>query len=164
MANATGVAKKPPLQVTFDRRLKLEFHRAEITSDGGLLAYRELDDALGLTATAASTLTEGRRGKNIRHRLLGLLRTAVYGRLSGYEDDKDAERLARTQPCTLSSVGRVTTVRRPRPGRWAGSRLGGWSLRPTPRRSPPWIDRVHARHVPVAQSKAAGIQRSVSRT
>jgi hypothetical protein len=71
--------------VTFDRRLKLEFHGAKIISDAGLLAYRELDDALSLTATAASALGEGRRGKNIQHQLLGLLRQAIYGRLAGYE-------------------------------------------------------------------------------
>ena len=46
MAYATGEAKQPPLRVAFDRRIKLEFHGARITSDGGLLAYRELDDAL----------------------------------------------------------------------------------------------------------------------
>src|SRR3954466_1316795 len=73
MADATGEAREP-LRVAFDRRLKLEFHGARITSDGGLLAYRELDDALGLTVMGVSTLAEGRRGKNIRHRLLGLLR------------------------------------------------------------------------------------------
>jgi hypothetical protein len=84
MADATGEANEP-LRVTFDRRLKLEFHGARITSDAGLLAYRELDDALGLTATAASVLAEGRRGKNIRHRLLGLVRQAVYGRLAGLD-------------------------------------------------------------------------------
>jgi hypothetical protein len=105
MADATGEAKRPPLRVAFDRRLKLEFHGARITSDGGLLAYRELDDALGLTATAASVLAEGRRGQNIRHRLLGLLRQAVYGRLAGYEDVNDAERLAR-DPAMRAIVGR----------------------------------------------------------
>ena len=85
MVDAPGEAKRPPLRVTFDRRLKLEFHGARITSDGGLLAYRELDDALGLTAMAASLLSDGRRGRNTRHRLLGLSRQAVYGRLAGYE-------------------------------------------------------------------------------
>ena len=63
MADAAGEAKEPPLRVTFDRRIKLEFHGARITSDGGLLAYRELDDVFDLTAMAASTLGEGRRGK-----------------------------------------------------------------------------------------------------
>ena len=79
MADATGETKAP-LRVAFDRRLKIEFHGARITSDGGLLAYRELDDALGLTSSAGSALAKGRRGKNIRHRLLGLLRQAIYGR------------------------------------------------------------------------------------
>jgi hypothetical protein len=70
MADATGEAKEPPLRVAFDR-LNLEFHGARITSDGGMLVYRELDDALDLTATATSALAEGRRGANIRHPLLG---------------------------------------------------------------------------------------------
>src|ERR671910_2962224 len=94
MADATGETKQP-LRVAFDRRLKLEFHGTKITSDGGLLAYRELDDALDLTTMGVSALAEGRRGKNTRHRLLGLLRQAVYGRLAGYEDVNDAARLAR---------------------------------------------------------------------
>jgi hypothetical protein len=81
----TGEAKEPPLRPTFDRRIKLEFHGAKITSDGGLLAYRELDDALGLTDTAITKLLDGRRGKNTRHKLSGLFRQAVFGRLAGYE-------------------------------------------------------------------------------
>src|SRR5438067_5287150 len=73
MADATGETKEP-LQVAFDRRLKLEFHGSRISSDAGLLAYRELDDALGLTDLAGAALSECRRGKNTRHLLTGLLR------------------------------------------------------------------------------------------
>jgi len=59
-----------------------------------LLAYRELDDALGLTELAGAALSECRRGKNTRHLLTALLRQSVFGRLAGYEDVNDADRLA----------------------------------------------------------------------
>ncbi len=78
----------------FDRRIRLEFHGATITSDAGLLACRELDDALGLTETANECLQESRGGRNVQHRLVPLLRQSVYSRLAGYEDTNDAERLA----------------------------------------------------------------------
>ena len=58
----------------FDRRIRLEFRGATITSDAGLLACRELDDALGLTETASECLQESRGGRNVQHRLVGLLR------------------------------------------------------------------------------------------
>jgi hypothetical protein len=61
--------------------------------DAGLLAYRELDDTLGLTDTGAARLADVRTGKNGRHRLAGLLRQLVFGRLAGYEDVNDADRL-----------------------------------------------------------------------
>jgi hypothetical protein len=151
MADATGETKEP-VRVTFDRRLKLEFHGTRITSDGGLLAYRELDDALGLTAMAASALAEGRRGKNTRHRLLGLLRQAIYGRLAGYEDVNDAERLAR-DPAMRAIVGREGLDRPAASTSQMGRFETEWlpieaNLAALAALSGTWIDRVHQRRPP----------------
>ena len=60
-----------------------------------MLSYRELDDAFGLTDTGGDRLADARTGKNIRHLLRGLLRQSVFGRLAGYEDVNDADRLCR---------------------------------------------------------------------
>lgn len=52
----------------------LRFRGCVITSEGGLLAYRELDDMLALTTTGGEILADARTGKNGRHRLVGLQR------------------------------------------------------------------------------------------
>ena len=107
-----GESTNPRAKLRFDRRVRLEFRGATITSDAGLLACRELDDALGLTETANECLQESRGGRNVQHRLVGLLRQSVYGRLAGYEDTNDAERLAQ-DPTMRIIVGRRGGPERP---------------------------------------------------
>ena len=93
MANPVGEEESGALRLDFDRRLLLQFRGCVVTSDAGLLAYRELDDALGLTALAGEMLADARTGKNGRYALVGLLRQSVFGRLAGHEDVNDAARL-----------------------------------------------------------------------
>jgi hypothetical protein len=152
MAHPAGEARGDPVQLDFDRRLKLEFHGSKITSDAGLLAYRELDEVLGLTTAAGAALSDLRRGRNTRHVLTGLLRQSVYSRLAGYEDVNDAERLA-VDPAmraivdrrglagtaaSISQMGRFETAWLTHETNLAAlSDLAGF-----------WIDRVHARKPP----------------
>ncbi|MFC1485994.1 transposase, partial [Candidatus Latescibacterota bacterium] len=82
------------MKVGFDGGIKLEFHGAKVTSDGGLLAYRDLDHALGLFDSVSASFVDKRTGRNIRHAIPTLLRQSVYSRLAGYEDVNDAERLS----------------------------------------------------------------------
>ena len=99
-----GEACKDALRLDFDRKLRLEFHGTKITSDAGLLAYRELDEALGLTSAIDSEVRDIRTGKNTQHSISALLRQSIYSRLAGYDDTNDAERLA-LDPAMLHVAG-----------------------------------------------------------
>ena len=130
MAHPMGESKEGVLRLDFDRRLKLEFHGSKVTSDAGLLPYRELDDAVGLSEIAGDALTDTRRGKNGRHGLVAQFRQSVFGRLGGYDDVNDADRLS-LDPVMRWIVGghvrtavtNYTTERNPQ--RESGIPLGG---------------------------------------
>ena len=69
------------MRVSFDGRLKLKFLGIQVTTDAGLVAYRELDKALGLTEVGAEVLTDVRRSANKQYQLVSLLRQSIYSRL-----------------------------------------------------------------------------------
>jgi hypothetical protein len=149
MEVAAGEAQDAALGLVFDRRLKLEFHGSKITSDGGLLACRELDDVLGLSEAAGEVLTDTRTGANGRHTLLGQFRQSVFGRLAGYEDLNDADRLAYDPAMRWVVGGRAVTQKAA-----STSQMGRFetevmseakNLAALTDLSGLWIDRVHAR-------------------
>ena len=140
------------MRVEFDRRLKLEFHGSKITSDGGFLAYRELDDALGLTEVAGDVFHDSRTGKNGRHGMVGQFRQSIYGRLGGYEDVNDAERLGR-DPAMRWIVGGKAVERQAA----SASQMGRFeteilatdaNVEVLTDMNGSWIDRVHDRRPP----------------
>src|SRR5262249_34178727 len=104
MAHPRGEPGSDAARLDSDRHLVLQFRGSLVASDAGLLAYRELDDVLGLTEMAGDVLADARSGKNSRHALAGLFRQSVFGRLAGYEDGNDAERL-RHDPAMRWIVG-----------------------------------------------------------
>jgi hypothetical protein len=146
-----GDCQNEDLRVSFDSRLKLKFLGSQVTTDAGLLAYRELDEALGLTGMASDVLTDSRQGSNKQHGLSPLLRQSIYGRLAGYEDVNDAERL-----CVDPAMRHVVGGRASQPEKQAAStsEVGRFetetlstksNLTALMHLSGQWIDAVHRR-------------------
>ncbi len=150
MDHPEGAGSQRADRVSFDPRVRLEFRGTQISSDGGLLLMRELDDALRLSDLASAALRDTRRGKNTVHRLDGLFRQSVFGRLAGHEDVNDAERLSLdpvmrqivggravdAQAASASQMGRFETETLAAPeNREALADLNGQ-----------WIDRFHDRN------------------
>jgi hypothetical protein len=149
MSHRAGEGELGDGRLEFDRRVRLEFHGSKISSDGGLLLFRELDDVLGLHDLAGEQLVDTRSGHNRLHSVVGLLRQSVFGRLAGYEDVNDADRLALDpvmrqivggravdhQAASASQMGRFETdVLATAENSTALADLSGH-----------WIDRVHER-------------------
>jgi hypothetical protein len=85
---AVGERQEQPFQASFNGRLRVDFQGARVTSDGGLLLVRELDERLGFGELIERHLTDG-RAKNTQLPLTALVRQSVYSRLAGYEDVGD---------------------------------------------------------------------------
>ena len=98
-----GEKHNQAFQLSFNASLKVDFQGSRVTSDGGLIVARELDERLGLGALIAQHVTDSRRGKNTQFPLANLFRQSIYGRLAGYEDVNDAERLS--QDPTFRLIG-----------------------------------------------------------
>ena len=80
-----GDCQNRDLRVQFDRRLKLKFLGSKVTTDAGLLAYRELDEALGLTETGEELLADSRLGSNKQH---NCCRQSVQGAHHPWQSDR----------------------------------------------------------------------------
>ena len=98
-----GESQNQPFQLSFNASLKIDFQGSRVTSNGGLILVRELDERLGFGELIEQHLTDSRRGKNTQFPFADLLRQSVYSRLAGYEDINDAERLS--QDPTFRLIG-----------------------------------------------------------
>src|SRR5215203_4902287 len=120
-----------------------------VTFDAGLLPFRDLDDALGLMEVAGAALTDTRTGQNSRHTLIAQLRQSVFGRLAGYEDVNDADRLGRDPAMRWIVGGRAVmqnAASTSQMGRFETEVLTQEAnLSALTDLSGRWIDRVHAR-------------------
>jgi hypothetical protein len=107
VAHPVGETENHPFQLSFNACLKVDFQRSPVTSDGGLILIRELDERLGQEKLIEEQLIDSRQGLNKQFTLTDLLRQSVYRRLAGYRDLNDAERLAADPTLRLISSQRT---------------------------------------------------------
>ncbi len=149
MAHPVGEGETGVVRLDFDRRLKLEFHGSKITSDAGFLPFRELDDALGLSEIAGEHLVDPRTGRNGQHGMTGLFRQSTFGRLGGYEDVNDAERLGRDPAMRWIVGGRAVAKQAASASQMGRFETGFLATDDNiAALSGAWIDRVHDRKPP----------------
>ena len=124
MTNPAGELNGEAFRLDFDRRLTLNF----------VVRLSPLMPACLPTAnsTTHSAFGFGRRearrrrtGKNGWHALLGMLRQAVFGRLAGYEDVNDAERLRHDPAMRWIVGGKAAHGCAASPSKWAASKRDG---------------------------------------
>ena len=89
-----GESQKQGFQLSFQPVLRVAFQGSRVTSNGGLILVRELDERLGFGELVEQHLSDS-RASNARLPFADLLRQSVYSRLAGYEDVNDAEQLSR---------------------------------------------------------------------
>jgi hypothetical protein len=96
----------PPLK---RRQIEANFEGGDITSDGGVLLLRQIDQRLGLSAAVARALEDPRRQASCLHDGLSLVRQRVYGLALGYEDLNDHQNL-RADVALQTAVDRDTRL------------------------------------------------------
>jgi len=105
-----GEKRNEPFQLSFNSSLRVDVQGSRVTSDGGLMLVRELDERLGFSELIAQHLTDPRRGKHTQRPLADLLRQSVYSRLAGDEDVTTPSGSRKIRPSASSAPSRAGRV------------------------------------------------------
>ena len=106
-----GDKDREPFQLSFNV-LKVDFQGARVTSDGGLLLIRELDERLGLGKLIDDHLIDMRQGENTKFPLAPL-RRARLAKIGG----SNVEEARKTLLCSRVSP-MLTVAKRPKRKSW----------------------------------------------
>src|SRR5450755_1937659 len=91
------------------RVIDANFEGGDISSDGGVLLLRRVDERIGLSRAAAAVFSDARDPTRITHGLRELLAQRIYGLCCGYEDLNDHDVL-RADLLMQTAVGRVDAL------------------------------------------------------
>jgi Transposase DDE domain group 1 len=106
-----GERQEQPFQLSFNGSLRVDFQGARVTSDGGLLLVRELDERLEFGELIERHLTDG-RGKNTQLPLIDLVRQSMYSRLAAMRMSTTPNATPKTRPSGSSAPRRSCSAER----------------------------------------------------
>jgi hypothetical protein len=98
---ANGDKLHQTLQLPFNPSLMIDFQGSRVTSNCGLIVFRELDERLSWGKTHQQHLADLRRENNTRFPLADLFRQSAISRPADYEDVNDAKRLSQNPALRL---------------------------------------------------------------
>lgn len=119
-------------QASFDfqdlhsRQVVAAFDGGKVSTDGGGLLLREVEERWGIVRQFAGCFTDHRDPERVEHTLVDLLRQRVFGLCLGYEDLNDHEQL-RLDPLMAVLVGKKDPLGRDRDRKSQGKALAGKS-------------------------------------
>jgi hypothetical protein len=91
------------------RVIEADFSGGELSSDGGMMLLRQVDQRIGLTRAAAAVLSDPRDPTRVVHSMRDLLAQRIYALCCGHEDLNDHERL-REDVLMQTALGRVDAL------------------------------------------------------
>ena len=129
------------------RPVVVDFDAPEISSDGGLLLLRQVDDVIGVSASFAAAISDKRDPSRVIHDLLEQCRQRMYGIALGYEDCNDADRL-RHDPLLKTTCDRLPNDLRGLSSQPTLSRFENSVDWPTLRRLMRWMEASYVDSLP----------------
>jgi hypothetical protein len=97
------------LQSIDNKRIEVGFTAQEVSSDGGLLLIRDIEQRIGIVKAIASCLTDTRHQSYIQHSFEEIAAQRVFQIVAGYEDANDCDKL-RDDTILKMSVGHLPST------------------------------------------------------
>jgi Transposase DDE domain group 1 len=91
------------------RVIEADFSGGDLSSDGGMMLLRQVDERIGLTRAAAAVLSDPRDPTRVVHSMRDLIAQRIYGLCCGHEDLNDHDRL-REDVLMQTALGRVDAL------------------------------------------------------
>jgi len=129
--------------LNFNRKIKIDFEGGDLTSDAGLLLYKEFDEKIGFSQTIRENLyVEDSSAEARTHKNEDIVIQRIYQRIAGYNTDDHADEL-RNDPTFTKVLGKEALASQPTISRF-NSRVSTETLKSYQQINELLLDKIYA--------------------